>query len=85
MLKKINLEEILNQHLKYKIVLELDDDDLMLIKTAMKDACNQVLELAAENAKANDFIEDSNIPALTPNIDIKVNKQSILNTINQIE
>ena len=82
MLKKINLEEILNQHLKYKIVLELDDDDLMLIKVAMKDACNQVLELAAENAEISrsDWNHDSQIYETE-----EVNKQSILNTINQIE
>ena len=47
---------------------------------AMKEACRQTLELAAENAKTEMEYNPENITFHTI-----VYKQSILNTINQIE
>lgn len=52
-MKQVNLEEILNKHLANKIVLEIDWDDMHLIKRAMLEACNQTVDLCAENAKLN--------------------------------
>ena len=87
-MKKINLEEILLEEMD-KFRLSFPDENLYsteqikeflelpYFKAAMKEACRQVLELAAENAKAFDTIHSWN----TPSIDA----QSILNTIKQIE
>jgi len=76
--RKINLERILNKHLANKIILEVDWDDMSLIKNAMKEACRQTLELATENATYNrSVLENLNY--------VQIDKQSILNTINQIE
>lgn len=45
--RKINLEEILNN------CVYIDDEIKPMVKNAMKEACRQTLELAAENAKIN--------------------------------
>ena len=69
--RKINLEEILNN------CVYIDDEIKPMVKNAMKEACRQVLELAAENAEITiNSIED---------LKLIVDKQSIFNTINQIE
>lgn len=84
MTKKINLEEIYNQF-EYLSRVETDSSNIdykgSMIK-AMKEACRQTLELAAENAATIDVgtITDEGWMAY----DI-VDKQSILDTINQIE
>ena len=75
--RKINLDEILLNELeksKYGFP-EMDSDVYDNIKTAMKEACRQLLELAAENA-TYDWNDHE---------DIIIDKQSILDTINQIE
>ena len=77
-MKEINLEEIL-----YSRYNSLTEDEKLYVKkellgytwddilTAMKKACRQALELAANN------IEDK--------VTVKVNQHLILNTINQIK
>lgn len=70
--KKINLEEIFSNNTGRNINQEE--------YSAMKEACRQALELASENAVAYcDYDRDM----LTG--DATIDKQSILNTINQIE
>lgn len=49
------------------------------VKEAMKEACKQSLELAAENAWCNHDFDGAH------GCEYSVDKQSILNTINQIE
>ena len=53
---------------------------------AMKEACKQVLELAAENAKAEIHTEwEGNTGSEYYTDYAVVNKQSIIDTINQVE
>jgi hypothetical protein len=79
--RKINLEEILD---KVRCIDgnpdngQLYDDDLA--KAAMLEFGKQLLELAAENAKTKEYISQVFAPTR-----IIVNKQSILDTIKQIE
>ena len=79
MSEKINLEEIILKHLKY-------DDSLDGFKEAMLNFGKQLLELAAENAKINGGncygVTDEGLYAQFP---LVVDKQSILDTINQVE
>lgn len=85
--RKINLEEILISKLEEN---STEDFDLKIISKlhfiacyyAMEEACKQVLELAAENAEIlrDDFNYDSQIWETEI-----VDKQSILNTITQVE
>lgn len=77
MLKIINLEEILNNHLSYSSAAPVGELNKHFIILAMKEACKQTLELAAE--KINESIAD-----LEYNSENKELQQSILNTINQI-
>ena len=85
--KKVNLEEILIKNIK-KIYTELkpvedfcNRDRIITIK-AMKEACRQTLELAAENAETEKEI----LPecGVLKSVGV-VNKQSILDTINQVK
>ena len=73
-MKEINLKEIL-----HKVMYESDKPtiDAMQIYTAMREACRQTLELAAKNARC-----DSNYGV---DISHTINRQSILDTINQIK
>lgn len=80
-MKKINLEEILRNQIGYmgnepnltRLIEERATGHDIL--EAMREACKQVLELAAENAKTTVISE----------IEVIVNKKSITNTINQVE
>ena len=72
--RKINLEEILNKELNI-LSISVEQIEKSALK-AMKEACKQVLELAAENA-TYDFTENGR--------GIYVDKQSIIDTINQVE
>ena len=72
-MKKINLLEILKKHSNICI------DDYEDVKNAMKEACKQSLELAAENASCNHDFDGAH------GCEYSVDKQSILDTINQIE
>lgn len=51
-----------------------------IVLKAMREACRQTLELAAENAWW-----DVNSGADMHNVEVSVNKESILSLINQIE
>lgn len=73
-MKKINLEEILNKHSDVK-----DSYPTFGIIDAMKDACKQALELAAENAVTVHRFDGAH------GCEFYTEKDSILNTINQIE
>ena len=78
--KKINLEKILLSKAKRinEVFPEFMDDILL----AMKEACRQTLELAAENAETEKEI----LPecGVLKSVGV-VDKQSILDTINQVE
>lgn len=80
MSEKINLEKILdkihdeNYRSSYKTWFSKQ-----CIIDAMKEACKQSLELAAENASCNHDFDGAH------GCEYSVDKQSILNTINQIK
>ena len=73
--RRINLEEILKENLNLYIQYWLSKAEYRkeFIINAMKEAIKQALELAAENAtvRGNNFVR-------------VVDKQSIIDTINQI-
>ena len=71
--RKINLEEILNKELNI-LSISVEQIEKSALK-AMKEACKQVLELAAENA-TYDFTENGR--------GIYIDKQSIIDTINLV-
>lgn len=86
--KKINLEEIIKPYKKYLVegidgYKSLSGDGMFVgdVLEAMKEACKQALKLAAENAKA---YPNSNGQWVASGVTATVNKQSILNTINQV-
>jgi hypothetical protein len=75
--KKINLEDALKKAYLHELVSE---ERFYIIKNSMLDFCKQLLELAAENATASEYWgNDITEPQLV------VNKQSILDTIKQVE
>jgi uncharacterized membrane protein YccC len=79
-MKKINLEEILDQCLETPENLESNSDNTKTVLKAMKEACRQTLELAAENATTEHTTDRD-----TGWIISIANKQSILDVINLIE
>ena len=82
--KKINLEEILKKELNI-LSISVEQIEKSALK-AMKEACKQVLELAAENAKAEIHTEwEGNTGSEYYTDYAVVNKQSIIDTINQVE
>ena len=85
--KKINLKGILDKFDKYNCISEAQLSDII---PAMKEACRQVLELAAENATIEEVfgVSDTYIPEKYHYCEsevIGVSVKSILNTIKQIE
>lgn len=82
-MKEINLEEIIKQ---YCYVTQDGQEDvhssIISVKEAMKEACEQVLELAAENVKTK--LKEVNENSDRAYYRVVVDKQSILDTINQI-
>ena len=81
-MKTINLEEILNNNISQSLKSEgyhFGDVNKSWIIKAMKEACRQTLELAAENAETKEYISQ-----LFASTRIIVNKQSILDTIKQV-
>lgn len=93
--RNINLEEILQKHIRFMLedngkTIEqskylsdkiIKDEDFVYIKNAMKEACKKILELATENAKGKPFpMNETGVIRYT-----EVNKQSILDTIKQVE
>ena len=81
MQKEVNLEEILKSELKL-LSISVARLEMAAIR-AMKEACRQTLELAAENAIIIDDLPPYEI--LQHPKGYKVDLQSILNTINQVK
>ena len=83
-MKTINLEELFDNNFdcytEYGIEWECIDEQTAITKEKFKELClvfgKQLLELAAENAKSIDPVHSWNTPI--------VDKQSIINTINQV-
>ena len=83
--KKINLQEILDS---IKNICSFNPIPDHFITVAMHDACRQVLELAAENADlniGNTYLGNTKYVDSQKQNYISIDKQSILNTINQIQ
>lgn len=83
--KTINLEEILDKHISYSSMQPPRKSSYI---AAMQDACLQVLQLAAENVTTKEIkvLFDDPKEGDDAYMDFKVvNKESILNTINQIQ
>lgn len=78
MKKKINLKEIANNNITYRLLM--DKHQQLATITLIKEACKQILELAAENAIVKPYYNKSGYE-----VGEEVDKQSILDTINQIE
>lgn len=94
--RKINLEEILIKEIRrvygeFKPVEDFCERDKTIAKRAMKEACRQIVELVAENADLNYCENEWEVPEGTINTGDSqygyhyIDKQSILNTIKQIE
>ena len=90
MKKNINLEETIQNTLyNYNKTIIVYKDELNIITNTIKEICSQLLELAAENALIEETYGEKIIRtdnAFYNNYDgiIKINKQSILDTIKQI-
>lgn len=82
-MKEINLEQILKSFLTVETMsVNSPDYTWNMTLSAMKEACKQTLELAAENADLIETIEEDE-KIITR--EIIINKESIINTINQIK
>lgn len=86
-MKQINLEEILDK----VIGIETKSDTFKQeILNAMREACNQTVDLCVENAAINfidltsDKVFDYSECLVDDDVDVVINKDSILNTKNQI-
>lgn len=79
----VNLEEILKEYLTVNTMRANNPDyTFMMVLSAMKEAVRRALELAAENAKTEDYYIKEH--PVVPIVGNRINKQSILNTINQV-
>lgn len=79
--RKINLEEIIRKHILMNIDYLDEYSNIHDVKNAMLEFGKQLLELAAENAKGSVGRNQFN-----PKTDICfIDKQSILDTIKQVE
>ena len=87
--RKINLEEICNKYIG-------ENNYSKYVLDTMREFGKQLLELAAENANLIEFWENSNSEYIEESVSIfdddgdfqtmvYVNKQSILDTINQVK
>lgn len=81
-MKTINLKEILELTCIDENKVNISNKAFIL--AAMKEACKQTLELAAKNAKYDGGGCFNNGEHLE-SVPIKINKQSIINIINQVE
>lgn len=93
-MKEINLNKIIeNTDFDNELLFDITHDCYgktmyteIAMKKAMKEACKQTLELAAENAEAYIARELINPTKPTSMMEFaKIDKQSILNTVNQIK
>lgn len=79
--RKINLEEILKEYLTVNTMrVNKPDYTFMMVLSAMKETVRQALDLAVENAKLKVYTEYT-----FDEPKYYVDKDSIINTINQIE
>ena len=89
-MKEVKLDEILFSELEklrkkypkenfYSEKQIRESPEFVYFVNAMKEACNQTLELAAENAYVQDWYMNGEL------VGKAVNKQSILDLINQIK
>ena len=90
MSEKINLEEILKKELIPAIYANNPDITFNATIRAMREACSQVLKLAAENSKieikaVGEELVITDIYQEDAYSRIQVNLPSILDTINEIE
>ena len=100
--RKINLEEIIKPYRKYLVegidgYKNISGNGMFVgdVLAAMKEACKQALELAAENAELEERDYRKNSTKISnygeevcseyEGIYYGVDKQSILSTINQVE
>ena len=97
-MKEINLKEILVKWVSYNLQqlgqskeasdavakASIKDGNYWYILEAMKDACEHVLYLAAENAKIKEIYNEAKKFEDYP-FDVIIDKESILNTINQVK
>ena len=83
---KINLKEILNRvyDKEYMSSYKTEYPEQCILE-AMKEACRQVLEKAAENAKYEVCQDDDGQESWIHKSNIFIDKRSILDTINEIE
>ena len=81
--RKINLEDLLINHCNNNMLHWINEAEYRksFLLDAMKDAIKQALELAAENAT----IIEHQATEYDDRVYKEVSKESILNTINQIE
>ena len=100
MQNKVNLEQILKQYLTLETVRANNPDyTFNMIISAMKEACRQTLELASENAEVmtKEYFETTVEECLKgceiwedsgnnrPSFIALVDRESIINTIKQVE
>ena len=86
MTKEINLEGILRSFLTTEAMLANSPDyTYNTVLSAMREACKQTLELAAEKAEAQIVQVTSAMSSSVYSTRAAVQKQSILNTINQVK
>jgi len=78
--KKINLEEVIDNICSVSEI-QVNDYDVLSMRKIIIEFGKQLLELAAENAKMTLLVDEENDIIEEVNID----KQSILDTIKQIE
>ena len=82
--RKINLEEIIKEEL-YNKHLYFNKMNTVQIKNICLEFGKQLLELAAENADYGVYQNDDGQEPWIHESNIFIDKQSILDTINQIE
>lgn len=90
MSEKINMEEILKKELIPAIYANNPDLTFNATIRAMREACSQILKLAAENSKieiktVSEELIITDVHQGDNYTRIQVNLKSILDTINQIE
>ena len=83
-MKQVDLKRILYDELSDNMMNVIDNNENMKewILDAMKEACKQTLELAAKNAEIKQI--GCHVGGF-PDFDTIVDKQSILNIINQVK
>ena len=88
---KINLEERLEKEIikvysEFKNSKDFSNHDKIIAKNAMKEACKQILELAAKNAKIKTIMTSKGVDlVILPTWTDIVDKQSILDVIKFVE